>query len=217
MKAVNMRDVGERHPKADPECRVCAGRGWAVRIRSNDGRHPEFANMKAVERCDKCFVYMSDIEATKVAHRYGVYARFKYPCVLLSELEKPVEFDFRPWDIHPIPPKDNPRFRMDPDRGAYFLYRKQWIPLWHPITGGKRKRIALEASKHFIEMSDEVVESLNRLRNKKSKKARQLNADREFLDLLISLWHVWGEGASSYGTWLNRQRAAIQKKHNIYI
>src|SRR5574343_970332 len=114
-KAPDMAKVGVPHPKAKPGCPLCAGRGWSILVRSA-GEYPQFEGMRAVQRCDECGVFKSDMEATKRAHQVGVYAQFKYPCVLLADLEPPVILEYELWHEHPpIPYGNDVPFSADPD------------------------------------------------------------------------------------------------------
>lgn len=213
----DMTKLGVQHPKAKPGCPLCAGRGWAILVRPIAGDYPQFENMRAVQRCDDCAVFRSDIEAVKRAHQAGIYARFKYPCVLLADIEPPVELDYLLWHEHPPIPygKDSPFF-ADPDRGSYFQENGKELALRRPLSQEKRHHISARAVRGLINKSEELTEKLKKLK-KREREALLVKWELGFLDILIATWHAWGESESRYVEWMQGQHKFITKKFGIVI
>jgi hypothetical protein len=87
-----------RHPKADPKCEACRGKGWFVSYRDGSTCHPEFNGRHAVERCDECLWHgekskktVWDDDIARMLAEHGVKVRSEYPCVLLEQDPVPPE------------------------------------------------------------------------------------------------------------------------------
>lgn len=87
----DMRNLGMRHPKADPKCMGCAGRGWAVFTRCGWGeeKYKKYDGCLAVQKCDECGAYDSDAAAAKAAKKAGVKCRMTYPCIVVNVRGEP--------------------------------------------------------------------------------------------------------------------------------
>ncbi len=215
-KPPDMTKVGVQHPKAKPDCPLCAGRGWAILVRSA-GEYPQFEGKRAVQRCDDCQVFKSDIEAAKRAHWVGVYARFKYPCVLLADLEPPVTLEYELWHEHPpVPYGDGVPFSVNPDRGYYFHEGGKAVALRWSLTTAERHNISVKAIRGLLRKSSELSDRLKQLK-KRDKDAILVKWELGFLELLIATWGLWGEGEKKYLDWMREHRRPIAKKYGIFI
>jgi hypothetical protein len=173
--------------------------------------------MRAVQRCDRCAVFKSDIEATKRAHQAGIYAQFKHPCVLLAELESPVVIDYVLWHDHPpVPYGDDVQFSVDPDRGAYFHEADRVVELRRPLSADERHGISVKAIRSMLRRSSELSDRLKLLK-KRDKDAILVKWELDFLELLIATWGLWGEGEKKYLDWMREHRKPIAKKYGIVI
>jgi len=212
-----MAKLGVQHPKAKPDCPLCAGRGWAVLVRSNAGEYPQFEGKRTVQRCDECRVFKSDIEAAKRAHRAGIYAQFKYPCVLLSDIEPPVVLEYELWHEHPpIPYGDGVPFSTDPDRGSYYHENGKAVALRWTLPLAVRHGISVKAIRGLLRKSAELSDYIKAVK-KRSKEAMLAKWEMEFLELLIATWGLWGEGDEKYLEWMREHRKPIAKKYGIFI
>ena len=81
----NMAKIGVLHPKADPDCPTCHGRGWAVFTRANAGEYPEHEGKLTVQKCDECGALPFDEDAALLAIAAGVACDKEYPCVLAKQ------------------------------------------------------------------------------------------------------------------------------------
>ena len=209
--------LGVQHPKAKPDCPLCAGRGWAILVRPIAGDYPQFEGLRAVQRCDDCAVFKSDIEAAKRAHQVGIYARFEYPCVLLSDIEPVAELEYLLWHDHPPVPlgKDSP-FSTDPDRGSYFHENDKELALRKPLSQEKRHFISTKAIHGLINRSNELAEKLKKMK-KRDRDALLLKWKLGFLGMLIATWHAWGESESRYVEWLRDHHKFITKKFGSVV
>lgn len=216
-KTPDMTKVGVQHPKARPDCPLCAGRGWAIVVRDSPGEYPQYEGLRAVQRCDACRVFKSDIEATKRAHQAGVYARFKYPCVVLSDLEPPVTLSCELWHDHPpVPAGDDVPFSTDPDRGSYYHENDKLVALRWRLSRAERHTISVKAIRSLVRASADLSEQLKTLR-KRSKEALFVKWELDFLELMIATWGLWGEGEEKYLAWMREHRKPIAKKYGIVI
>jgi hypothetical protein len=86
-KQYDMRNIGRPDPSGDPNCNICAGRGWAVFRVSNYGREEwlDCNGKLAVKSCDVCNTISSDMSAARMALFCGVECRTSYPCLLSSQ------------------------------------------------------------------------------------------------------------------------------------
>ena len=161
----DMTKVGVQHPKARPDCPLCAGRGWVIFPRSA-GEYPQFEGKRAIQCCDTCRVFASDIEATKRAHQGGVYARFEYPCILLSDIESVAPMEYVLWAEHPPVPRGiGTPFFTHPDRGCYCREEGRVVSLRRPLPPAKRHRISVMAISSLMRESDSVSGRLTLLRS----------------------------------------------------
>ena len=81
----NMSRIGVPHPKADPTCSACCGRGWAIFLRAGAGEYPECEGLLTVQACDDCDVLSGDAAAAELALEAGILCHRSYPCVLLRQ------------------------------------------------------------------------------------------------------------------------------------
>ena len=214
----DMAKVGVLHPKAKPDCPQCAGRGWAVLVRINAGEYPQYEGKRAVQRCDKCLVYRSDLEAVKRAHQAGVYARFEPPYVLLVDIEPPFEVHYELWHDHPpVPLGEGSPFSLDPDRGSYFHSEGKATVLRWPLTSEQRLVISSRAARGLLCKSDHLAAKLRQSKSRKTREALVTKWEMGFLELLIATWGAWGEGPSQYEAWMRERRKSIAKKYGIYV
>jgi hypothetical protein len=206
-----------RHPRADPNCECCSGKGWGVFKRGSAGKYPEFKDHSAVQRCDHCNVFRSDVEAAKAAHQVGVYARFEYPCVLLRNLGYPSRINLSLWGAHPLPPPDDNHFETSMDRGTFFWADEKVCWRVHQdMSRDQLDAVAAHAMATFIERMDEIRDRLDTAQLTESQHSVYA-LEAKFLSYLVEAWGAWAESEKKYRAWRKRYRKRMETMFEAYI
>jgi len=80
----DMQSLGEVHPKGNPHCLTCCGRGWYVGVMNDDAMAPD--GTRAVFACEDCNVYSTNMDAARAACEAGLLVNNAYhPCFIADD------------------------------------------------------------------------------------------------------------------------------------